>query len=61
MITGKRCSFCGNELRPAYGIMLVRNDGSIEYYCSSKCRKNAVKLKRDPRRLKWTAYHKKGA
>jgi len=60
MLSGKKCSFCGREVRPAYGTMLVRNDGSIEYFCSSKCRKNALNLKRDPRKFKWTAYHKKG-
>jgi len=35
------------------GTTLVRNDGSLEYYCSNKCRKNLRILKRDPRRFKW--------
>ena len=26
----------------------------MRFYCSSKCRKNALKLKRDKRKLKWT-------
>ncbi|MEM1994176.1 MAG: 50S ribosomal protein L24e [Nitrososphaerales archaeon] len=58
MLTGKRCSFCSRELKQGYGIMLVRIDGSIEYYCSSKCRKNALHLKRDPRKLKWVTKRK---
>ncbi len=33
---------------------VIGNDGETSYYCSSKCRKNALKLKRDKRRLKWT-------
>jgi ribosomal protein L24E len=33
--------------------MFIRNDGATFWYCSSKCRKNASVLKRDPRKLKW--------
>jgi ribosomal protein L24E len=33
--------------------MLILNDGSSKSYCSSKCKVNEVKLKRDPRKLKW--------
>jgi large subunit ribosomal protein L24e len=40
-------------------MMYVKNDGSILWFCSSKCRKNALKLKRDSRKLKWTAYYGK--
>lgn len=40
-------------------MMYIRNDGSILWFCSSKCRKSAVKLKRDPRKLKWTNYYRK--
>jgi len=54
LYTPKRCSFCGREVRLGLGIMYVRNDGSTENYCSSKCRANDLKLKRDPRKLKWT-------
>jgi len=37
--------------------MYVSNDGSIFWFCSSKCRKNHLKLGRDPRKLKWTMYY----
>ncbi len=47
------CSFCKEELKPGTGKMLVKNDGSILYFCSSKCEKNMVKLKRNPRKVKW--------
>ena len=40
--------------------MLAKNDGSILWFCSSKCRKNALVLKRDPRKLKWTKKYVKG-
>ena len=38
------------------GIMYVKNDGAIFWFCSSKCRKNSLKLGRDARKLKWTTY-----
>jgi large subunit ribosomal protein L24e len=40
-------------------MMYVRNDGSILWFCSNKCRKSSVKLKRDSRKFKWTIYHGK--
>jgi len=39
--------------------MYVRNDGSILWFCSSKCRKSSIKLKRDARKLPWTRYYRK--
>lgn len=49
-----KCSFTGKEMYAHEGIHLIKNDGSIEYYSSSKAFKNALKLKRDKRKLKWT-------
>ncbi|MBI3334305.1 50S ribosomal protein L24e [Candidatus Pacearchaeota archaeon] len=49
-----KCVFCGKEELEFRGIHLFKNDGSIAYYCSSKCRKNAIKLGRDKRKVKWT-------
>jgi large subunit ribosomal protein L24e len=54
MYAPKKCSFCGKEIRLGQGIIFVRNDGTTKNYCSSKCRVNDIKLKRDPRKLKWT-------
>ena len=34
--------------------MYVKKDGTLFYFCSSKCRKNFLKLKREGRRQKWT-------
>jgi large subunit ribosomal protein L24e len=47
-------TFTGEEVSPHKGIHLIKNDGTIEYYSSSKSRKNALKLRRDKRKLKWT-------
>ena len=49
-----KCVFCGREERPFRGIHLIKNTGTISYFCSSKCRKNALKLKRDKRKVRWT-------
>ncbi len=40
--------------------MFVRNDAVTFWYCSTKCRKNAIDLKRDPRKLKWARSVAKG-
>jgi len=55
----RRCSFCGDEFPAGTGIMYVRNDGTVLWYCSSKCRKSSVDMRRDSRRLKWTQYYGK--
>ncbi len=47
-------------MRPGRGIMYVRNNGSVLWFCSAKCRKNMLELRRDPRKLKWTAKRVKG-
>ena len=60
MFSQKKCNFCGKDVSLGYGTMLVRKDGSIYWYCSSKCKKNQVKLRRDPRKFKWTTQFKKG-
>ncbi len=49
-----KCSFCGKTVTPGTGIMYVTITGKKFIYCSSKCRKNALKLKRNPKKLKWT-------
>ena len=42
------------------GTMLAKNDGTVLWSCSSKCKKNLLVLKRDPRKLKWTKKYVKG-
>ncbi|MEM4311371.1 MAG: 50S ribosomal protein L24e [Nitrososphaerales archaeon] len=59
MLSLKKCVFCGNDVKPGEGIMLVLNDGAVKWFCSSKCRKNSIKLKRDPRKYKWTIFYEK--
>jgi large subunit ribosomal protein L24e len=59
MYVPKKCAFCGKEVRLGSGILFVKNDGSTRSYCSSKCRRNELKLGRDPRKLKWARGTKK--
>jgi large subunit ribosomal protein L24e len=54
-----KCSFCGKAFSPATGMMYIRNDGTILYFCSARCRKSVLIYKRDPRKLKWTTYYGK--
>ncbi len=51
-----KCSFCGFEIEKGTGKMLVKVEGSLVYFCSSKCEKNMIKLARIPRDVKWTAH-----
>ncbi len=53
------CSFCGHEIEVGTGKMYVRKDGKVLYFCSRKCEKNMLELKRNPRKLKWTKYYRK--
>jgi large subunit ribosomal protein L24e len=57
----KKCSFCGKPIEMGTGLAFVRNDGTMLWFCSSKCRKSMLDLKRDPRKLKWTDKHPKRA
>jgi len=47
------CTFCGEPVEPGTGKMYVRKDGSIFYFCSTKCQNN-YDLGRVPRRVEWT-------
>lgn len=53
MVSKHACGYCGNTIEPGNGLMFVRNDGTIIWFCSSKCFKN-FKLGRDPKKLPWT-------
>ncbi len=56
----KKCSFCKDKLPHGTGKMYVKKDGSILFFCSGRCEKNAIKLGRSPRKVKWVT-KKKGA
>ncbi len=54
-----KCSFCGKSIQQGTGKMFVKNDGKILWFCSKKCEKNLLKLKRKPLKIKWTKFYKK--
>ena len=61
-MNGMKCSFCGTEMEKGTGMLHAYKDGSVYPFCSRKCEKNMLKLKRKPQRIKWTArYHEEKA
>lgn len=53
-----KCTFCGHQQDDYMGTYLFKNDGSTQYYCSSKCYKSHLKLHRDRKRVSWTEAYK---
>ena len=48
------CSFCNNEISRGTGVMFIYKDGTTLSFCSSKCKKNMLNLKREGRLQAWT-------
>ena len=46
------CSFCKNNYEFPKGTTVVQKDGSVRYYCSSKCRKN-MEMGRLSKKVRW--------
>jgi len=51
-----KCVYCGKNYENPRGLTLVMKDGTINYLCSSKCRKNML-MKR--RKVRWVDKKKK--
>jgi len=56
-----KCTFCGELVKKGTGKMFVKKDASILYFCSSKCEKNMLKLKRKPIKTRWSSRYEKVA
>jgi len=54
-----KCSFCGKEIPLGTGIIFVFKTGRKLTFCSSKCERNMLKLKRKPAKQKWVTKEKK--
>jgi large subunit ribosomal protein L24e len=60
MVEQKLCSFCGKDIEPGTGKMYVKKDGTVFLFCSNKCNKNMINMRRVPRNVEWTkAYAQK--
>jgi large subunit ribosomal protein L24e len=46
-------------LEPGTGVMFIKNDGKVFYFCSKKCERNMIKLKREPKDIRWVTKKKK--
>jgi large subunit ribosomal protein L24e len=58
MVTIRKCSFCGCNIEPGTGKMVIDHSGAVAFYCSSKCEK-CVEMKRSSRKIKWTNDYRK--
>ena len=54
------CNFCGKEIKKGTGKIFVKDNGTVLHFCSRKCEKNMLELKRDSRKFKWTSFFVKG-
>ena len=52
------CSFCKQHYEFPKGITIFLNDGKVQFFCSSKCKRNKD-LKRDKRKTNWVKKAKK--
>lgn len=59
MVFERTCTFCGGDIHPGTGKMYVKKDGTVFYFCKSKCQKNLLKLRRIGREIKWTETYRK--
>ncbi|MBN1923604.1 MAG: 50S ribosomal protein L24e [Nanoarchaeota archaeon] len=49
-----KCVFCKKTVEKGKGTRLVKKEGKVLDFCSSKCEKNMLKLKRNPQKKKWS-------
>jgi|TARA_B100000315_G_scaffold240453_1_gene260280 large subunit ribosomal protein L24e len=54
-----KCDFCKKSIPFGTGKKYVQNDGKILDFCTRKCEKNMLVLKRTSRTTRWTnEYHR---
>ncbi|MCH8067395.1 MAG: 50S ribosomal protein L24e [Nanoarchaeota archaeon] len=56
-----KCTFCGISMPQGTGKIFVQKDAKLLYFCSSKCEKNMLKLRRKPIKTRWSNRYEKVA
>ena len=51
-----KCVYCGEQYEIPRGTTVVTNEGTANYFCSSKCRKNKGMKRRN---VKWVSKKRK--
>jgi large subunit ribosomal protein L24e len=59
MVDKHACSFCGTDIEPGTGKLYIKKDGTKYHFCSNKCQKNMIGLKRVNRNVRWTTHFTK--
>jgi large subunit ribosomal protein L24e len=54
-----KCNFCSRQIEKGTGKIFVKKDGKILHFCSNRCEKNMLKLKRKASNLRWITSKKK--
>ena len=54
-----QCSYCKREFSPGTGFTFIYKAGKVARFCSRKCEKHLLILKRKPQDMKWVRTAKK--
>ncbi len=54
-----KCTFCGISIKTGTGKMFIHNSGKVSNFCTNRCEKNLLKLKRKPLQVRWTEAYRK--
>lgn len=54
-----KCVFCGSEIKKGTGTLYVYKSGKSSWFCSMKCQKNLLRLKRKPLQTRWSKLFKR--
>ncbi|MCL4389175.1 MAG: 50S ribosomal protein L24e [Candidatus Marsarchaeota archaeon] len=46
-----KCTYCSSNIKKGTGIMYVHKIGTVSYFCSGRCYKNAILVKRKQNRM----------
>ena len=53
------CIFCNADIEKGTEKIYVTSRGGMLYFCSNKCEKNMLKLRRKARKVKWTREYRR--